>query len=195
MASFENRAPARGGWLEDAERLDSPHFGLRPPNVEIDLLVIHSISLPPGQYGGSEVQKLFTNELDWDSHPYFQSIRGAQVSAHFYIQRDGKLWQFVSADQRAWHAGRSSFQGRENCNDFSIGIELEGLEGGMFEAVQYQRLAKLCQHLARIYPIAHVAGHEHIAPGRKRDPGAGFDWSLLARSSALPSRFFPVLYF
>jgi N-acetyl-anhydromuramoyl-L-alanine amidase len=194
MASFENIAQERGGWLEDAERLDSPHFGLRPPNVEIDLLVIHSISLPPGQYGGSDVQKLFTNELDWDSHPYFQSIRGAQVSAHFYIQRDGKLWQFVSADQRAWHAGRSSFQGRENCNDFSIGIELEGLEGGLFEAVQYQRLAKLCRHLACLYPIAHVAGHEHIAPGRKRDPGAGFDWPLLARSSALPSRFFPVVH-
>ena len=143
------------------------------------MLVIHSISLPPGQYGGEAVQALFTNQLDWDAHPYFSEIRGLQVSSHFYIERDGSLWQFVSADQRAWHAGQSEYRGRTNCNDDSIGIELEGLEGDVFENAQYAQLTRLCQSLQQRYPIAHVVGHEHIAPGRKQDPGPGFDWGRL----------------
>ena len=152
------------GWYTPAQRLDSPNFGPRPEGACIDLLVIHSISLPPGQYGGEAVQALFTNQLDWDAHPYFSEIRGLQVSSHFYIERDGSLWQFVSADQRAWHAGQSEYRGRTNCNDDSIGIELEGLEGDLFENAQYAQLIRLCQSLQQRYPIAHVAGHEHIGP-------------------------------
>ncbi|WP_299510769.1 1,6-anhydro-N-acetylmuramyl-L-alanine amidase AmpD [uncultured Limnohabitans sp.] len=170
------------GWYTPAQRLDSPNFGPRPEGACIDLLVIHSISLPPGQYGGEAVQALFTNQLDWDAHPYFSEIRGLQVSSHFYIERDGSLWQFVSADQRAWHAGQSEYRGRTNCNDDSIGIELEGLEGDLFENAQYAQLIRLCQSLQQRYPIAHVAGHEHIAPGRKQDPGPGFDWDRLKLS-------------
>ena len=147
--------------------------------MPVDLLVIHSISLPPGGYGGGEIEALFTNRLDWDAHPYFQQIRGATVSAHFLIRRDGELLQFVSCDARAWHAGVSSFRGRPNCNDFSIGIELEGLEGERFERAQYEALGVLVDRLVAHYPIAAIAGHEHVAPGRKNDPGAGFDWSLL----------------
>ena len=163
------------GWLRRAIHLPSPDFGPRPAQACIDLIVVHSISLPPGQYGGDGVQRLFTNRLDWDAHPYFQQIRGLEVSSHFYIRRDGQLWQFVGCDERAWHAGRSHYRGRDNCNDDSIGIELEGLEGDLFEAGQYTALAGLCRSLAQRYPIAHIAGHEHVAPGRKQDPGAGFE--------------------
>jgi AmpD protein len=155
------------------------------------LLVIHSISLPPGQYGGDGVQRLFTNQLDWDAHPYFTSIRGLEVSSHFYIRRDGALWQFVSCDDRAWHAGPSHYRGRPNCNDDSIGIELEGLEGETFEMAQYRCLADLCRALKQHYPIAHVAGHEHIAPGRKHDPGAGFDWDVLKQLLDFSPQVFP----
>lgn len=172
------------GWYVPATRLDSPNFGPRPPGACIDLLVIHSISLPPGQYRGEAVQDLFTNRLDWSAHPYFEQIRNLQVSSHFYIRRDGALWQFVSADDRAWHAGLSEYRGRSNCNNDSIGIELEGLEGDVFEDAQYLQLAQLCHHLREQYPIAHIAGHEHIAPGRKQDPGPGFDWQRL--KSLLP---------
>ncbi len=161
----------------------------------VDLIVVHSISLPPGQFEDSNVQALFTNQLDWDAHPYFQAMRGTKVSSHFYIRRDGQLWQFVSCDDRAWHAGQSNFMGRENCNDFSIGVELEGLEGDRFEAEQYQTLAAVCLALKSRYPISHVVGHEHIAPGRKFDPGPGFDWGLLAKSVAWPLQCFPVLSF
>lgn len=180
------------GWYTPAQRLDSPNFGPRPADACIDLLVIHSISLPPGQYGGQEVQALFTNQLDWDAHPYFAQIRGLQVSSHFYIRRDGSLWQFVSADDRAWHAGQSEYRGRPQCNDDSIGIELEGLEGDLFEDAQYEQLSQLCQALHRHYPIAHIAGHEHIAPGRKHDPGAGFDWQRLKATVKLPNQCFPL---
>lgn len=147
--------------------------------MPIDLLVVHSISLPPGQYGTGCVQQLFSNQLDWDAHPYFETIRGLEVSAHFFITREGVVWQFVSCDARAWHAGASQWDGRTNCNDFSIGVELEGLEGLAFESAQYRSLGQLCQALAAHYPIAHIAGHEHIAPGRKQDPGPGFDWQRL----------------
>ncbi|HYD75632.1 1,6-anhydro-N-acetylmuramyl-L-alanine amidase AmpD [Ramlibacter sp.] len=180
-----------GGWYRFARRLDSPNFGARPPGAVIDLLVLHSISLPPGCFGGEEVQALFTNRLDWDAHPYFKSIEGMQVSAHFYVRRGGEVWQFVSCDDRAWHAGASSWRGRDNCNDDSVGIELEGIEGGPFEPAQYEALASLCAALAQRYPIRHVAGHEHIAPGRKHDPGAGFDWARLQASLAWDASTFP----
>ena len=179
------------GWHAHATRLDSPNFGPRPAQALIDLIVIHSISLPPGQYGGHEVQDLFTNRLDVTAHPYFEQLRGLQVSAHFYIRRDGQLWQFVSCDDRAWHAGASSYRGRPNCNDDSIGIELEGLEGQSFEDPQYERLAALCRDIRLHYPIAHVAGHEHIAPGRKQDPGPGFDWPRLVSALDFPHQCFP----
>ncbi|AMO22924.1 1,6-anhydro-N-acetylmuramyl-L-alanine amidase AmpD [Ramlibacter solisilvae] len=178
------------GWYRFARRLDSANFGPRPAGAQVDLIVLHSISLPPGEYGGDAVQQLFTNTLDWDAHPYFKSIEGLEVSSHFYIRRDGQLWQFVDCDHRAWHAGASSWRGRANCNDDSIGIELEGLEGASFEPPQYETLAQLCAALAQRYPIAHVAGHEHIAPGRKCDPGPGFDWAELRRSLGWPGEQF-----
>jgi len=182
----------RDGWYRFASSLPSPNFGPRPKNNCTDLIVLHSISLPPGQYGGDEVQQLFTNQLDWQAHPYFQSIAGLTVSSHFYIRRHGELWQFVSCDERAWHAGTSHYRGRPNCNDDSIGIELEGLEGELFEPAQYATLAALCASIMQQYPITHLAGHEHIAPGRKGDPGAGFDWLKLQKSLALSSRFLPL---
>lgn len=181
----------RDGWYRHARQLASPNFGPRPAGATIDLIVLHSISLPPGVYGGDEVQQLFTNTLDWDAHPYFRSIQGMQVSAHFYIRRGGELWQFVSCDDRAWHAGASHYRGRDNCNDDSVGIELEGLEGGTFEEAQYETLSGLCAAIAQRYPVAHVAGHEHIAPGRKQDPGAGFDWAAFSRTLAWPGACFP----
>lgn len=179
------------GWYCFARRLDSPNFGPRPPGIAVDLIVVHSISLPPAQYGGVQVQQLFTNTLDWHAHPYFKQIEGMKVSSHFYIRRGGELWQFVSCDDRAWHAGASHYRGRDNCNDDSIGIELEGIEGGLFERAQYETLASLCAALAAHYPIQHVAGHEHVAPGRKADPGAGFLWSELQQTLGWPSRCFP----
>jgi AmpD protein len=179
------------GWYRAAHHLASPNFGPRPDGVVVDLLVLHSISLPPGVYGGDEVQRLFTNRLDPNEHPWFEQLRGLEVSAHFFVRRDGALWQFVSCDQRAWHAGRSRHQGRDNCNDFSIGIELEGLEGETFEPVQYEVLGRLCADVAKQYPIASVAGHEHVAPGRKRDPGEGFEWTALRRRLGWSARCFP----
>lgn len=181
------------GWYRHARILASPNFGPRPIHALIDLIVIHSISLPPGEFENGEVQRLFTNQLDWNAHPYFQTIRGLAVSAHFFISRAGALWQFVSCQDRAWHAGNSDYRGRSNCNDDSIGIELEGLEGGLFELAQYESLATLCAALLQAYPIRHVAGHEHIAVGRKKDPGPGFDWPLLKASLALPDWYFPVV--
>jgi AmpD protein len=158
----------------------------------IDLIVLHSISLPPGQYGGPQVVQLFTNQLDWDAHPYFKQIQGLTVSAHFFVRRNGDLLQFVSTHERAWHAGSSTYRGRSNCNDDSIGIELEGLEGELFEAPQYDCLHALCAALLQAYPIAHIAGHEHIAPGRKADPGPGFDWSQLKQRLGLSAQYFPL---
>lgn len=177
------------GWYRFARRLDSPNFGPRPSAVAIDLVVIHSISLPPAQveadYGGGYVQQLFTNTLDWDAHPYFETIRNQQVSAHFFIERTGRLWQFVSCDDRAWHAGASSYVKnnieRKNCNDFSIGIELEGVPGTLFLDAQYETLASLNAALCLVYRGLDYVGHEHIAPGRKDDPGLAFDWSRMRR--------------
>jgi N-acetyl-anhydromuramoyl-L-alanine amidase len=181
----------RDGWYRFARQLPSPNFGPRPGAPVVDLIVIHSISLPPGDFDNGNVQRLFTNQLDWDAHPYFQGIRDLQVSAHFFIARSGALWQFVSCSDRAWHAGQSSFAGRGNCNDFSIGIELEGLEGDVFETPQYESLSSLCAALMQASPIFHIVGHEHIAPGRKQDPGPGFDWPRIQRMLGLPAKYFP----
>jgi AmpD protein len=179
------------GWYRFAHPLRSPNQGERPQRAHIDLIVLHSISLPPGQYGGDHVQQFFTNQLDWKIHPWFEQIRGLEVSAHFYIRRDGELWQFVSCDNRAWHAGKSFYQGRENCNDHSIGIELEGLEGDTFEPAQYETLARVCAALAQNYPITQVAGHEHVAPGRKQDPGRVFEWHKLQCMLGWSEQHFP----
>ncbi|HYW58609.1 MAG TPA: 1,6-anhydro-N-acetylmuramyl-L-alanine amidase AmpD [Polaromonas sp.] len=179
------------GWYRFAREQASPNYGSRPAGARIDLIVVHSISLPPGEFGNGQIQRLFANQLDWDAHPYFQSIRGLEVSAHFFISRNGELWQFVSCDDRAWHAGESFYRGRASCNDDSIGIELEGLEDGLFESAQYETLASISAALLRQYPVTHLAGHEHIARGRKQDPGAGFDWPLLQRALGLPAKYFP----
>jgi AmpD protein len=183
----EPESPAwRDGWLHEALPIPSPNFGPRSPGVAIDLVIVHSISLPPGEYGGDEIERLFTNRLDWGAHPYFETIRDLTVSAHFLVRRDGVLQQFVSCDERAWHAGRSDWRGRGDCNDYSVGIELEGLEGQAFETAQYERLAAVIARLAARYPIAAIVGHEHVAAGRKHDPGAAFDWSRL-RALAVPT--------
>ncbi len=179
------------GWWHKARRCESPNFGARPVGLAIDLLLIHSISLPPGEYGSDAIERLFTNRLDWNAHPYFAQIRGMRVSSHFLLRRDGELLQFVSCDDRAWHAGASTWRGRGDCNDFSIGIELEGLEGEGFERPQYEALSGLTQALARRYPITSVAGHEHVAPGRKQDPGAGFDWPWFVTALGWPASCFP----
>lgn len=172
------------GWYGPAQHLESPNFDLRPPGSAVKLLVVHSISLPPGEFSNGNVQRLFTNQLDCGQHPYFELLRGLRVSAHFFVARTGELWQFVSCDARAWHAGLSTFCGRNNCNDYSIGIEMEGLEGHGFDSPQYQSLATLCRAIILNYPVRHIAGHEHVAPGRKHDPGPGFDWPLLQEQLA-----------
>jgi AmpD protein len=180
-----------GGWYQHAKRVVSPNFGPRPAQLAVDLIVLHSISLPPGKYGGDEVGLFFCNQLDPDQHPYFKGLAGLRVSSHFYIRRHGELLQFVSADDRAWHAGASRYRGSSNCNDNSIGIELEGIEGGPFEHDQYETLMALCSAILQRYPITAIAGHEHVAPGRKTDPGTGFDWFLLQQGLGLDRRFFP----
>jgi len=185
-AAAAPRPAWRGGWLQAARRIDSPNYGARPASTAIDLVVVHSISLPPGEYGGDGIERLFTNRLDPQAHPYFERLRDLRVSAHFVIRRGGTLLQFVSCAKRAWHAGASAWHGRAGCNDFSIGIELEGLEGDTFEAAQYERLAAVLNALVGRYPIRAVAGHEHVAPQRKHDPGAGFDWDRLRQLASLP---------
>lgn len=181
----------QAGWLARARRCKSPNFGPRPADAPIDLALIHSISLPPGEYGGDGIERLFTNRLDWDAHPYYDQIRGLEVSAHFVVRRDGTLMQFVSCDERAWHAGASHWRGRDNCNDFSIGIELEGLEGELFDAAQYPALAALLADVVAHYPVRAIVGHEHVAPGRKIDPGPGFDWQRLVAAMPSGARYFP----
>ncbi|HSW06128.1 1,6-anhydro-N-acetylmuramyl-L-alanine amidase AmpD [Aquabacterium sp.] len=181
----------QAGWWHHARRCESPNQGLRPQGLAIDLVVLHSISLPPGEFGGVAIEQLFTNRLDPAAHPSFAELRGLEVSAHFVIRRDGELVQYVSTERRAWHAGRSQWGGRDNCNDFSIGIELEGLEGGLFEPAQYSVLVTLLRALRRQHPITQVVGHEHVAPGRKHDPGPGFDWAGLRRRLRWPRQCFP----
>ena len=164
------------GWCLQATRLASPNQNDRPDNQGIDLLVIHNISLPPGQFGGHCIADLFLNRLDCNAHPFFDQLRALKVSSHFFIRRDGSLFQFVSADKRAWHAGVSSFKGREGCNDFSVG--LEGTDFVSFEPEQYETLVSLTDALRRRYSLKTITGHQHIAPVRKTDPGPFFDWQL-----------------
>jgi N-acetyl-anhydromuramoyl-L-alanine amidase len=167
------------GRLSGCRFVDSPNHDERPAGAAITLLVVHSISLPPGEYGGDAIERLFTNRLDRAAHPYFREIAELEVSAHFLIRRDGELVQFVPTTRRAWHAGASSWRARERCNDFSIGVELEGSDQGPFEAAQYERLAALIAALRAQYPLRELAAHSDIAPGRKTDPGPGFDWPRL----------------
>ncbi|MER0169438.1 MAG: 1,6-anhydro-N-acetylmuramyl-L-alanine amidase AmpD [Nitrosomonas sp.] len=164
------------GLLDTAEFVASPNCDERPPGTEINLLVIHNISLPPDEFGGNGVIELFTNRIDPAAHPYYQALQGLKVSVHFFIRRDGALIQFVPCSQRAWHAGVSCWQGKERCNDFSIGIELEGSDTTPFTDAQYTELIALTQCLCQRYPIQNIAGHSDIAPGRKTDPGPWFDW-------------------
>lgn len=186
-------APAAwdAGWLASVAHCPSPNFSARPPGTVVDLVVVHSISLPPGVYGGEAIERLFTNSLDTSAHPYFAQLRGLRVSAHFVVRRDGRIVQHVSCDERAWHAGASSWRGRAGCNDYSIGVELEGLEDHAFDAVQYDALVVLLAGIATRYPIDGIAGHEHVAPGRKHDPGRAFDWRLLRARLGWPDRYFP----
>jgi N-acetyl-anhydromuramoyl-L-alanine amidase len=185
------RATWVNGWWAHARHRPSPNCGPRPEAAAVDLVVLHSISLPPGVYGGDAVGQLFTNQLDWTAHPYFEQIRGLRVSAHFVIDRRGRTTQFVSCNERAWHAGASHWRGRDNCNDFSVGIELEGLEGDRFEPAQYRSLVALLHSLRRKYGLRAVVGHEHVAPLRKADPGPGFEWGYLRQCLRWDARCFP----
>lgn len=171
----------KDGLADGARFVPSPNFDERPAGCGVDLLVIHHISLPPGEFGGSGIVDLFTNRLDPAAHPYYATIAGAKVSAHFLVRRDGELIQFVSCAKRAWHAGESSWKGRVRCNDFSVGVELEGTGEVPYTEVQYARLAELARAIGARYPIADIAGHSDIAPGRKTDPGASFDWPRFRR--------------
>lgn len=166
------------GWLAGVEHLPSPNSGPRPPGP-VDLVVIHNISLPPERFGGRWVEDFFLNRLDANAHPYFATIADVQVSAHFYIRRDGSVVQFVGCDRRAWHAGASQWCGRANCNDYSVGIELEGSDMQPFTPPQYDALDRLIVALRQRYPISAIAGHSDVAPGRKSDPGPYFDWARL----------------
>jgi N-acetyl-anhydromuramoyl-L-alanine amidase len=168
------------GYVESATQIASPNFDARPENTNIELIVIHNISLPPSIYAGSGVVQLFTNQLNPNEHPYYAEIYTRKVSAHFFIRRDGELIQFVSCLQRAWHAGVSQWQNRERCNDFSVGIELEGSDFEAFTSAQYQTLKPLLKCLQKTYPIQHIVGHSDIAPGRKTDPGPFFEWTQIA---------------
>lgn len=169
------------GWLASARRIESPNQDFRPNGTAVSMVVVHAISLPPNEFGGDGIVRLFTNTLDPAEHPYYAQIAALRVSAHFLIRRSGELIQFVSCDRRAWHAGVSSWQGRDRCNDYSIGVELEGCDERPFEEAQYAQLNRLMEGLCKRYGIESVVGHADIAPGRKTDPGPCFDWSRLSR--------------
>jgi AmpD protein len=164
------------GYLGETRFILSPNCDERPVDCEISLLVIHNISLPPEEFGGDGVIELFTNRIDPGAHPYYQVLCGLKVSSHFLIRRDGEIIQFVSCEKRAWHAGESCWQDKSRCNDFSIGVELEGTDTTPFTDLQYEALAALTRALQSRYPITGIAGHSDIAPGRKTDPGPCFDW-------------------
>jgi len=182
------------GWVAPARHLPSPNQDARPDGVRIELLLIHNISLPPGQFGTGDIERLFSNRLDHDAHPYFAALRGLQVSAHFLIARDGALTQFVSCAERAWHAGESVFEGRSRCNDFSLGVELEVTEKLAYTDAQYDVLAQLARTLFAAYPLRAVRGHSDVSAPRKTDPGAAFDWPRLARALTIdPASFAPGL--
>lgn len=183
MVRLHNSLTIEAGWLREARHLPSPNFGPRPAGVDINLLVIHNISLPPGEFGTGCIQDFFTNCLNPAQHPYFASIARLQVSSHLLIERTGELTQFVGFQHRAWHAGESSFEGTANCNDYSIGIELEGTDELAYTDAQYRVLATVVRALLDAYPALNsrrIVGHCDIAPGRKTDPGAAFDWSRLS---------------
>jgi AmpD protein len=172
----------RTGWLVSARRVDSPNRDGRPAGTAPELIVVHGISLPPGEFGGPWIDALFTNTLSPDAHPYFAEVASLKVSAHVLVRRDGELVQYVQLQKRAWHAGVSSWRGRERCNDFSVGIELEGTDARAYEHAQYEALARLVAVLCRAYPTLspdRMVGHSDIAPGRKSDPGIAFDWPLV----------------
>jgi len=169
------------GWLLGARRIVSPNCDERPAGQAVRLIVVHAISLPPGEFGGDGIERLFTNRLDPGAHPYYREIASLRVSAHFLVRRDGAVVQFVPCNMRAWHAGVSNWRGAESCNDFSIGIELEGCDDRPFEVPQYEALARLVRILRQRFPIEALAGHADIAPGRKTDPGPHFDWAHLDR--------------
>jgi N-acetyl-anhydromuramoyl-L-alanine amidase len=173
-----------GGRMRGARYSPSPNCDARPRGSRVTLLLVHSISLPPGKYGGDAVERLFTNRLDPRAHPYFRDISHLRVSAHFFVRRNGALQQFVPVQRRAWHAGASRWRGRERCNDCSVGVELEGLEGSAFTDAQYKCLARLARALAAALPLRACAAHSDVAPGRKRDPGARFRWDRLLRALA-----------
>jgi len=170
------------GRISPARQCPSPNRDARPDGATPDMLVLHGISLPPGEFGGTEIEALFLNQLDWDAHPYFAEIRGLKVSAHLLVRRDGELVQFVSFTERAWHAGESRFRGRSRCNDFSIGIELEGEDDTPYDERQYQVLPAVLRAVSQAYPDLsprEIAGHCDVSPGRKSDPGPAFDWLRL----------------
>jgi AmpD protein len=175
---------AEATWLRGVRRVPSPNFDARPKGARISLLVVHSISLPPGRFGGDAIERLFTNRLDPLAHPYFAEVHAIRVSAHFLIRRSGELVQFVPLAKRAWHAGVSNWRGRERCNDFSVGVELEGTDRSAFAPAQYRRLRELIHVLRRSLPLRDIAAHSDVAPGRKSDPGARFDWPRLLASLA-----------
>lgn len=176
------------GWIRQARRMVSPNSNEWPEGQAVELIVIHAISLPPDVFNGPGVEQLFTNTLDAAAHPYYAGIAGLKVSAHFFIRRDGELVQFVPTRKRAWHAGVSRWRGREGCNDFSLGIELEGSDHHPFEQTQYDCLVALLDCLCDHFPLVDVCGHCDIAPGRKTDPGPHFDWETLRVSLAVTGR-------
>lgn len=186
----------RHGWLEPSQGVrhaPSPNVDKRPPGTTVSLLVLHNISLPPGEFGEPHIEALFTNRLRIDAHPWFARLGGLRVSAHFLLQRDGGVIQFASTEARAWHAGTSVFAGRPRCNDYSLGVELEGTDELPYTDAQYSVLARLTKVLRTRYPLAAVRGHEHIAPGRKTDPGPAFDWARHRHTSAWLRRHLPQL--
>ena len=183
--------PDAEGWVPAARRVPSPNFDDRPAGMPVDLVVLHNISLPPGQFGSGDIEAFFQNRLDPDRHPFFATIHQVQVSAHFLVRRDGELVQFVPCGKRAWHAGLSDFFGRGRCNDFSVGIEIEGADDQPFTAAQYATTATLVKALRAALPVQAIAGHSDIAPGRKTDPGPHFDWDRFARLADVPQNLLP----
>jgi AmpD protein len=179
------------GWVGGVARVASPFFDARPPGVVVDLVLIHNISLPPGAFGSGDVARLFTGTLDVHAHPFYATLAGARVSAHFFVDRQGVVMQFVSTADRAWHAGASTFDGRSNCNDFSIGIELEGTDFTPFAELQYRTLGLLLTSLSAKYPLRAVRGHSDVALERKTDPGPFFDWARLQTGTPIDTSLLP----
>lgn len=191
VAPPANWTPDADGWIPAARRVPSPNFDARPDGMPVDVVVLHNISLPPGQFGTGDIEAFFQNRLDATRHPFFETIRDVRVSAHFLIARTGELVQFVACTQRAWHAGQSEYCGRQRCNDFSIGIEIEGADDQPFTPAQYDTAATLVRTLRAAYPIQGIAGHSDIAPGRKTDPGPHFDWDRFVRLAGVTPALLP----